>query len=567
MDFSKQLGSNGLREIFSAGHDGGATLVQHGFDGGAVPGLVGPFSGRAAVAPWFFDCTTPLVRSWARRASGSAFLLQPGRRIATSLDNVIPDNDHSSTAVTAKEAAGAIAGAAGTAKEAAGAAGETAQVAGQAAAAAGQTAGKAAATAGDVAGKAGKAAGTAGQAAASVGQAAGSAVGQKVGQAAADTAQATTENAQKGIEMAKVSVEHTKKAKRAFDKEKRRAKKGAIKKLLNDAYTSAMDIDNAQCFPGDARVYVQGRGIGVPMRDLKLGDRVLSMRPSGDGFCFARFLGFMHAQKNVVTSFISVSVRGREKSAPLRLTRAHLVFSSSDVGVSAKTADSLRPGDEVISVAVDGLLSLAPVTAVAEVFEEQSRCHSAMSSCGDGGGTQPNDIFAPLTETGTLVVDGIICSCYADVLGWGLGFHEVAHRAVVPWRLVASLLATHTSMPSKTDEFSVGFCDGIVSYFNDLMTPLHSLLQAVANGSFVFTPFSSELQLEYKVKGSRLSPSTNESCSLAAGIHPAAAALLAISKLLPLAAWRRLDGAVCAGSRACAHLPSIEALAALFVTT
>merc|ERR1712048_683371 len=42
--------------------------------------------------------------------------------------------------------------------------------------------------------------------------------------------------------------------------------------------------------------------------------------------------------------------------------------------------------------------------------------------------------YAPLTDTGTIVVNGVLCSNYADVIGWGAGFHDLAHRALRPWR-------------------------------------------------------------------------------------------------------------------------------------
>merc|ERR1711972_658764 len=67
-------------------------------------------------------------------------------------------------------------------------------------------------------------------------------------------------------------------------------------------------------------------------------------------------------------------------------------------------------------------------------------------------------VYAPLTECGTVVVEGILCSCYADIFpGTAMSFisrlaaaHEAAHSALFPLRLVARLgLSSKAPEPQK----------------------------------------------------------------------------------------------------------------------
>mmetsp|Transcript_9579 Transcript_9579/g.21942 ORF Transcript_9579/g.21942 Transcript_9579/m.21942 type:complete len:363 (-) Transcript_9579:31-1119(-) len=42
--------------------------------------------------------------------------------------------------------------------------------------------------------------------------------------------------------------------------------------------------------------------------------------------------------------------------------------------------------------------------------------------------------YAPLTEAGVILVDGVLCSCYSPPAAWGLT-HQICHRAMLPLRL------------------------------------------------------------------------------------------------------------------------------------
>lgn len=278
---------------------------------------------------------------------------------------------------------------------------------------------------------------------------------------------------------------------RALEKAEHQAEEDLVKDEDAKANKASIYLDQLRCFPGESHIYVQGRGPAVPLRSLQRGDRVLCGGVSSsstatpeasasDALCFAPFLGFLHADAEVRTRFLVLRLRGRERFRPLRLTSDHLVFVArrGEAGTFALPAGSLRSGDYVFAVSpLEGRLAPAEVLSVAP------------EDC-DGA-------FAPLTEVGSIVVDGVLCSNYADVVGWGPGFHDLAHHALGLPRALGGPVGG----------------------------PLSGLLCRA-------------LGLADKERAEK-------------GFHPAAEVLLAVFNLLPLATWRRLvavpRGCACSG--------------------
>lgn len=165
------------------------------------------------------------------------------------------------------------------------------------------------------------------------------------------------------------------------------------------------------CFPGEAVVHVLGRG-PERMASLRAGDSVLAEMHPGD-FAYEPILGFLHQVRRGRHHFLTVS----HSEGQLRASRNHLVFVVKQGVRVSKTMGELKVGEWL-------------------VVGNSSRQVLDM-----GSGSTELGMFAPLTASGTLVVDGSVVSVYAQASAQAVMTHAMAHVAFFPAR------AFHTFAP------------------------------------------------------------------------------------------------------------------------
>jgi len=142
------------------------------------------------------------------------------------------------------------------------------------------------------------------------------------------------------------------------------------------------------CFPADAAVEVAS-GATVPMRSLAVGDVVRVA--AGDGpAAFSPVYTFSHRQPGGAHPVVSVATAA---GPVLTASGGHLVPSARRGLVAAA---ALAAGDAV-DVVVNGTAVCSTVTAVS------------------GGGRRAG-LYAPHTLAGTVVVDGVVASCYTTAV-------------------------------------------------------------------------------------------------------------------------------------------------------
>jgi len=171
------------------------------------------------------------------------------------------------------------------------------------------------------------------------------------------------------------------------------------------------------CFPGESMVQTRGRG-SVPMATLEVSEEVLVEEPMGV-IAYQPVLSFIHRIRAEEASFLTV----KHEHGVFRASAGHLVFVLDGLSRTDKPVGKLQPGDVLFAVdgrSSDVSMSSSRVTAI----------HRSMTNIG---------LHAPLTASGTVIVDGVVASIYATPSLTLQMPHAAAHVAFLPVRLYHNL--------------------------------------------------------------------------------------------------------------------------------
>ncbi|KAF0298165.1 Tiggy-winkle hedgehog protein [Amphibalanus amphitrite] len=159
------------------------------------------------------------------------------------------------------------------------------------------------------------------------------------------------------------------------------------------------------CFPGSATVLKES-GEVTPMTSLRVDDRVLAASRSGE-LTFSPVVTWLDKRSNDTTQYLEVST---ETGHRLRLSPNHVLLVNEQQELVSRFASDICPGDllKVADSDSDSESSWSPVTDVRPLVDTGA--------------------FVPLTAEGTIVVDGVLASCYASF------DHDWAHLLTTPVR-------------------------------------------------------------------------------------------------------------------------------------
>jgi hypothetical protein len=142
------------------------------------------------------------------------------------------------------------------------------------------------------------------------------------------------------------------------------------------------------CFSGNTFVEHQTRG-SIPIGELKQGDYIKTYDEATKKWIFSKFVTYLHINRNVIGQYINIRTSGNKS---LTISPYHYIARQGVNKVDFVFAKDIKLNDNLISESEITEI----VTHVSEVYEEGA--------------------FAPLTEAGTLAVNSIYASCYANVV-------------------------------------------------------------------------------------------------------------------------------------------------------
>ena len=184
-----------------------------------------------------------------------------------------------------------------------------------------------------------------------------------------------------------------------------------------------MKESNGGCYPGSAIIY-DSNSRARRIESLQVGDEVLVI--TKNGIQSDPVITFIHRQPEVVEEFLKIITR---KEKMLLITADHLLFVELMGQATAIPARDVKIGDTVYVRGSHGS-ETDLVRSISTVYEKGA--------------------YAPVTLSGSILVNDVHTSCYFDVLS-----HEWSHRAMSIAR------ALHYVSPSMVRRISaIGEKDG-----------------------------------------------------------------------------------------------------------
>lgn len=184
------------------------------------------------------------------------------------------------------------------------------------------------------------------------------------------------------------------------------------------------------CFPSSSKVMTE-KG-EKRMDELDLDDGVLSSDGSGK-IQNQSIIIFTHADPSASTPFIEVSTDNQNK---LRISPGHYLHVG-DIK-TFKAARDIKVNDIVFTVPnTKSTIEPSRVTAVREVWD--------------------NGLFCPHTGTGNMVVDGVVVSCYTDIMPL-----TMSHGLIMVVRMLRPFLPNNWFtwiFPKRKDHDGTSFVD------------------------------------------------------------------------------------------------------------
>ena len=159
----------------------------------------------------------------------------------------------------------------------------------------------------------------------------------------------------------------------------------------------------SKCFAATSTVFSRRHTRPIRMIDVEVGDEIMDISMQ-----YVKVVGWLHRDESTVADFLKIT----HERGTLVVTADHMLFcAEANDFVRAKQVRSLQ------TIFLDGSLITTKVLSRDQV--------------------ELKGIYAPLTTSGTLVVDGIHASCYASPVELPFAITQTAGQiALAPYRFI-----------------------------------------------------------------------------------------------------------------------------------
>lgn len=208
-----------------------------------------------------------------------------------------------------------------------------------------------------------------------------------------------------------VKIDAKEKKRKAIEKQKREEQAENESQESGGAATERVQAQDwwmftapGGCFPGSS-TFVDRYGLQREIHSLRTGEKV---QIAAKGSIYLEpVITFIHREQDKLQEFLSITTT---KNNNLKITGDHLLFVEKNGLSRAIPARDVKIGDTVY-VKQNGLMKTATVQDISTVYEK--------------------GVYAPVTRSGTILINDVHTSCYFDVLS-----HKWSHRAMAVPRAV-----------------------------------------------------------------------------------------------------------------------------------
>ncbi|XP_043247312.1 tiggy-winkle hedgehog protein-like [Amphibalanus amphitrite] len=168
------------------------------------------------------------------------------------------------------------------------------------------------------------------------------------------------------------------------------------------------------CFPGDSTVLKESGDV-LPMAELRVGDRVLAASRAGD-LTFSPVVSWLDKRSNESGQYLQLSTSTDHR---ITLSSQHVILVRQKDQLVSRFAADVQTGDLVKVADSVNSDNWAPIVSVQPTISTGA--------------------YVSLTAEGTIVVDGVLASCYASF------DHDWAHAFTAPLRWMPELFESHAT--------------------------------------------------------------------------------------------------------------------------